>query len=330
MAKGRMLNQSVADDDRLNSLSMDAMLLYLMCLPHLDRDGLIDGRPRILSARVAPLRDDLGQRAANIIDEWVEIGLVERYTGERTPILWFRGFQKNQEGMLYNREKASAYPPPPGYYRDRNGLAPLVGSEEAAAQAVDDETPVEVPVTQPGHRTAAPSARQGHVKVATNARPCHAEDQDQSEVEVEDQHGDDGALTAPTTSVMADRGEVQEGGAHSPAAAGAGSAGELLATFTDDQLRQAAYQLGSLINLHVEWTNWPGWLARQSPGTVVHILEWIHFYRAMPENVIDRIDSLPAVIRHNLKDKARAPLTTPQRRQLATDIQNALYVVQEA
>lgn len=125
---------------------------------------------------------------------------------------------------------------------------------------------------------------------------------------------------------MADRGEVQEGGAHSPPAE---SAGELLATFADDQLRTAAYQLGSTLALHVEWTNWPSWLSRQSPGTIVHLLEWIQFYRDVPPAVLERIESLPAVIRTNLKDRARAPLAPPQRRQLAIAIQDALFALQE-
>ena len=57
MAQARMLNRSVAIDERLNGMSQAAMLFYLMSVPHLDRDGLIDGRPRVLLAQGAPLQD---------------------------------------------------------------------------------------------------------------------------------------------------------------------------------------------------------------------------------------------------------------------------------
>jgi hypothetical protein len=45
MARGRFLSESVATDARLNGLSVEAELVYLMTIPHLDRDGLIEGDP---------------------------------------------------------------------------------------------------------------------------------------------------------------------------------------------------------------------------------------------------------------------------------------------
>jgi hypothetical protein len=45
------------------------MLLYLLTIPHLDRDGLIDGHPLRLTAIAAPLRFELRDGAEALIDE---------------------------------------------------------------------------------------------------------------------------------------------------------------------------------------------------------------------------------------------------------------------
>ena len=129
MANGRMLNKTITTDDRLNTLSQEAMLMYLMSIPHLDRDGLIDGRPRVLWGTVALLRMDLMDRASSIIQEWVDTGLAQRYNGDRTPVLWFTGFQKNQNLMRYDREPPSRFAPPPGYYRTKTDGLRRIGSD---------------------------------------------------------------------------------------------------------------------------------------------------------------------------------------------------------
>ena len=114
MAEARMINRSVSTDERLNGMSRDAMLLYLMTVPHLDRDGLTDGRPRVLWAAVAPLQDAWLQSVGALIDEWVACGLVVRYGDGGCPVLYFTGFAKNQARMPYARERASKFPCPPG------------------------------------------------------------------------------------------------------------------------------------------------------------------------------------------------------------------------
>ena len=303
MANGRMLNKSISVDDRLNTLSQDAMLMYLMAIPHLDRDGLIDGRPRVLWGTVALLRMDLMDRAPGIIQEWVDTGLVVRYHGDRTPVLWFAGFQKNQIGMRYDREPPSRFAPPPGYYRTRAGGLVRIGAE------IDENSDA---------GSLPDDCRQ-------TSGSCRAEDQDQDQVEVED-HGDDECITPTSpTLVMENGGEMQEGGA-APAAT---SAGDLLLIYSDDELRTAAHQLGSILSLHMDWTMWDRWLATQSPQTIVRLLEWIHYYRNLPEKALTKIESLPAVIRSNLAAGGRPPLTGSQRRGLAVEIEAALYAVRE-
>lgn len=113
MARGRFLSDTVAKDTKLNSLSVEAELVYLMTIPHLDRDGLIEGDPDVLWGTVCPKRRIFIDRMNEFIDEWIAAGLVLRYDSEDGPVLWFKGFAKNQTGMRYDREAPSKFTPPP-------------------------------------------------------------------------------------------------------------------------------------------------------------------------------------------------------------------------
>lgn len=124
MAYGRFISVSVAEDDRLNSLSMVAELIYLKTIPHLDRDGMISGKPGLLYSKVCPLREELFGQTQHIIDEWTEIGLVIRFMSDAGPVLFFPGFAKNNKLQHYERERPSRFPCPPGYMRGKKGLLP--------------------------------------------------------------------------------------------------------------------------------------------------------------------------------------------------------------
>lgn len=122
MATGRMISTSVATDHQVAMLSIDAEALYLRAIPHLDRDGLITGDPVRLLALIAPLRFSvLVGHIAALVDEWVTVKLVIRYQSPDGPVLWFKGFSKNQV-LRYERERPSPFPPPPGHIRTDAGL----------------------------------------------------------------------------------------------------------------------------------------------------------------------------------------------------------------
>jgi DnaD/phage-associated family protein len=125
MARGRMINQTIAKDKRLNSLSLEAELVYLVTIPHLDRDGLILGESAVLWGTVCPRRSELLGRMDAIIGEWIAGGLAVAYECDDGRVLWFTGFRKNQGGMHYDREAPSGFPPPPGYGRTKAGLVSL-------------------------------------------------------------------------------------------------------------------------------------------------------------------------------------------------------------
>ena len=122
MARGRMIASTVATDKRFNSLSSEAGLVYLMTIPHLDRDGLILGDAMPLWGRVCPRRTEYMPIMDELIAEWVKAGLVLAYECEEGRVLYFLGFGKNQTGMRYDREAPSIYPPPPDYIRTSTGI----------------------------------------------------------------------------------------------------------------------------------------------------------------------------------------------------------------
>lgn len=121
MARGRMINTTVAVDRRLNTLSLESHLLYMMTVPHLDRDGLIAGDVDLLTSTAIPRRRELHDRAEELIQEWLTCGLVLAYETDDTRVLFFQGFRKNNK-IQYNKEGASQFPPPPGYHRTDDGL----------------------------------------------------------------------------------------------------------------------------------------------------------------------------------------------------------------
>lgn len=143
MARGRFLNTSIAEDIELNSLSLEAHWLYMMTIPHLDRDGLIKADTYVFFGKVCPRRPELIPRIDALIDEWAKCGLVTIYPTRDGKVAFFHGFNKNQQGMHYSREGASALETPPGYVRTINGL---ITAEEAETQnnaKNGDDTPSE-------------------------------------------------------------------------------------------------------------------------------------------------------------------------------------------
>ena len=89
MARGRMLSQTVATDRKLNELSVEAELLYIKAIPHLDRDGLIMGDSMLLWAQVCPRRSELMAKMDGIVEEWLSSGLVIAYDDNGDIILFF-------------------------------------------------------------------------------------------------------------------------------------------------------------------------------------------------------------------------------------------------
>ncbi len=142
MAQGRFLSTTIAVDAQLARLSMLAEMMYLKCIPHLDRDGMITGEPMALLGIVSPMRfSEVHASMPALVDEWVQVGLVLRFASAVGPVLFFKGFLK-QQSLKYTRERPSQFPCPPGYMRTADGL-------KAATDMPWIEAPVAVPVVSP-------------------------------------------------------------------------------------------------------------------------------------------------------------------------------------
>ncbi len=146
MARGRMINQSIAEDIEFNEMSIEAQLMFVRTVPFLDRDGLINGHPAILAGKVAPLLIDMFGRIPGIITEWTNAGLVIQYQDGKVTVLYFTGFTQNQANMRYDREPASQFAPPPEYVRTAQGLQKtammIVKEPEAVPPTTDGDDTV--------------------------------------------------------------------------------------------------------------------------------------------------------------------------------------------
>lgn len=138
MARGRMINQTIAEDLEFNEMSMEAQLMYVRAIPFLDRDGLINGHPSILFGKIAPLMPTMLPMMPAIINEWLTAGLVFRYMDGKTAVLYFKGFTQNQVGLRYDREPDSQFAPPPGFKRSKSGLTKLSGESPTMPPSPDD------------------------------------------------------------------------------------------------------------------------------------------------------------------------------------------------
>ena len=95
MPTGRFLSKTVSTDKSLHRLSWQAKAVYMMTIPHLDRDGLITGEPLLLMAQVAPLcAAELVSTMADLVQEWIAAELVVLYHDHDNdqPVLFFPGF----------------------------------------------------------------------------------------------------------------------------------------------------------------------------------------------------------------------------------------------
>ena len=125
MAKGRFLSKTIATSRQLDGLSWRAELLFYRCIPHLDRDGRMDGDPVLVKSIVAPRNSKLPATAIpRLIHELALAELVVVYEVEGVAVLAFPKFREHQTGMKYEREAPSRLPPKSG---DISGLTPDQG-----------------------------------------------------------------------------------------------------------------------------------------------------------------------------------------------------------
>ena len=124
MANGRFLSSSIAYDSRLNRLSLEAEYIYLKAIPHLDRDGLIQGDPALLFATVCPRRVDMISRIEDVINEWIALELVTRYDGwQEGAVLFFTVSNATRPGCGTSGKSRHSSQRRPATYAQSRGCA---------------------------------------------------------------------------------------------------------------------------------------------------------------------------------------------------------------
>lgn len=114
MARGRFLSKSIATSSKLATVSSDAARLYFHCLPHHDRDYLINGDPaEMLDEYVPAIALRNGWRPLTLgalIQELLSAGLWIRHTCKRTgrPVFEIVGAGRHQI-LNYKRESPSRW-----------------------------------------------------------------------------------------------------------------------------------------------------------------------------------------------------------------------------
>ena len=373
MAKGRLMPAELAYDERLARLELSSMTLFLLMLPHLDRDGLMDGRPLALWAKAAPLRLELREDAARAISAWVDVGLVVRYVGTQGEALLFvQDFRQWNSSFKYEREAPSKYPPPPGWVRTRWGLTPTDADLAfALAQNYKPESRYRKALEAAALPDSVESSSDPYEKLvrqSSGATPAEVrqnsgnssdlvprQDQDHNHNQYMNGGVGDHSRHSPTVLVsgggVGEEGVTAVNGANSiadagidmqtdarqrtqhrgPAPVAAGhedgpaemsEAAVLedavhLLMFEDRDLRQAASEMGEMLNFPMEWTDFGGFLGGLDAAGLVVLLEWMMYYMEQRPEVHERIHSLPAVIRAHLKKGGRPALLTRQREDVA-------------
>lgn len=336
MAKGRMVSRKIATDIKFHKLSIESGYLYVLTLPWLDRDGIIEADPWILLGKVAPRRiADLADQARQLIQEWIQQGLVTQYDGPDGPLLFFRGFRKNNSTMEYSKEEASTFPPPPGFFRSPEGLIP--NDTEQATSLAESFYPTSTYgqalryYGEHGKLPTKPKRAPAKSENSRTERPVESKSREtlrETEQEEEVYGGVGGVHTySPALPVYGNGGDARGGDSPNPADPRndypAGKQPMPPASFTADLAQayltpaevyiDAIIQLGQELNVWDEWNDdWRGQLDTLDTDGLVIMLTWLWKWAHSTPEQMEAIDSMPGLLKHYLKQHKRAGLRPQQ------------------
>lgn len=313
-----MLSKASSEDEALNRCSLEAHLLYVQALPHLDRDGLVTGRPLLLWRLALPLRVDFIDIAGRLIDEWVQHGLVVRYAGKDGPVLFFKGFRRHNANIHYVEERPSTFPPPPGWLRTPVGLVPEDAEQRQALvesfdprssyrKALLNPTGSEARHSQGSRNPLTSSSREARDQLVSSSRVPRDQLTYQDQTEDQDQSGGGGDHSI--TPICVEGGEgAGRGGASVPP-----SITHLL-EFDDAVLRRAAVELGPML-FGSEFRGYGNYVANADGPTLAGLLAWLGYFWDRMDRT-EGIRDLAAYVRGCLKHGDWPQMTTRERQTL--------------
>lgn len=152
MADGRFLSRSVGQNEQLARVDLEAALLFTWCVPHLDVEGRMTGKPELIRATVCPLRPEITiGRIPGLVRQLVRERLVTWYEVDGRQYLAFPGFSRQQRGLRKDREAVSRIPSPQG-----KGVR-LLDAADVAQLSLVDKPPVVHAGATPAPSGPAPS-----------------------------------------------------------------------------------------------------------------------------------------------------------------------------
>lgn len=111
MARGRMLNKKISQDEKVAKLSLKAALLYTWLIPHADVKGRLYANDIFIKGNIVPHIDEIKLYEINkLLMEISRLGLV-LYYGDKVKYVELCGWDSNQN-VHEDREAESEIPDP--------------------------------------------------------------------------------------------------------------------------------------------------------------------------------------------------------------------------
>ena len=112
MARGRFVDKGTCLDKKINSLSVDSELGFILLLTHADCEGRVFGDPEIVRSFIFPRRKEITvEMVEGFIKEWHDAGMIVWYEAEDDMYIQFVNFEKHQIGLRKEKEAPSTIPP---------------------------------------------------------------------------------------------------------------------------------------------------------------------------------------------------------------------------
>ena len=114
MARGRIINNEIIKDKRVNNLSDDtSRLAFTWLITLADCEGRTNGDPALLRSMLFPRRTDITvEQMEQYIIEWHNAGLANWYEAEDDLWISLPNFDKHQVGLRKDREPKTNIPSP--------------------------------------------------------------------------------------------------------------------------------------------------------------------------------------------------------------------------